>query len=369
MTLLQMLNEVSGRAEKKLDQTVENGESLKTVLLRGFNLYNQDFNNRFLWPWRWKYYPIQTIPNYKAGTVTVTNGSRSVTGTGFTSAMKGRFLKLTREDEIYQILSVTSAAALTLSTPYIGDSGAGLSFLIWKKFYDLPPEVPYLKKIKLLRWPHSVECIERSDIDDGFRRGFETGFPEAWALGEVNREVQEYSLGTVSAAQNSRTWTGVGTAWLDNASPGAELVIGTTVYNVESVDSDTQITTIQRASVVPPGTPHILRTRNRTQIMFSSVPDPAVNLYLRYPAKQYDLMNDLDESPVWEGYEHIVLDCLYGYILEKFTHEQGAYQWLKIYRQECGEAWASIQEMNPVDYVSRPAMNGGMRGYRRTLYG
>lgn len=371
ITVLQMLNEVSGRAGKKLDQTVENGESLKTVLLRGLNLYMKDFSNKYLWPWRWKTITLQTIPNYITGSITVTSGSRGVTGVGtaWTSAMAGRFLKLTREDELYQILSVSSGTSLTLSKPYLGTSAAGQDYLIWNKFYSLDPEVPYAKTMHLSRWPHEVEGIQNKDMDNSFIRGYDTGFPVAWALGNVNRKVSDYTAGSLSASKNSRTLTGVNTLWLDNAFAGSEVIIGLNTYNVESVDSDTQITLIQRVLAdLPSGTTYTIRTRNRTQIMLSSTPDPAVNLYLRYPARQYDLLNDLDESPVWEGMEHVVLDCLYGYLLEKFSSDD-SYNWLKVYRQECQEAWANIGEMNPVERISRPNGNRASGGYRRTLYG
>lgn len=371
LTVLQMLREVSGRAGKKLEQTTDNGESLKAVLLRGFNLYNKDFNNRYLWPWRWKTLTLQTIANYETGTVSVTNGSRTVTGSGtsWTTAMEGRFFKLKREDELYKILSVPSATSLVLEKPYLEATGSGLAYLIWAKHYVLDPEVPYVKHLHLSRWPHEADPIERRDMDSTFIRGYDEGFPEAWALSDINRKVVDYTAGSVSASVNSRTLTGSATSWLDNAYAGSEVIVGGNTYNVESVDSDTQITFIQRVTAaIPSGTNYTLRTRNRTQIVLSSVPDPAVNLYLRYPARQYELINDLDESPVWEGMEHIVLDCLYGYLLEKFTSDD-SYNWLKIYRQEANEAWAHVQEMNPVSRIVKNPIRTIPHGYRRALYG
>ena len=367
MTVLDAIKEVSGRAGKSLTQNLENGESLKVALIRGLNLYNKDFNNRYKWPWRTRTISIQTVGNVTAGSVTVTFGSRTVTGgSGWTSGMAGRFLKLDRDEEFYEILSISSGT-LTLSKPYLGASGSNLTYLIWKKYYDLDPEVPFSTTINLSRWPYASEPIDRKDMDSSFQKAYFQGFPEAWALADINRKKVVYNTGTVSISLNGTTLTGVNTAFLDNIFTGTEIVLDK-VYNVDSVESDTQATLMQKATTVQAGATYEARTRNRTRIILSSVPSPAINLYVTYPRKQYDLINDADELPMWEGMEHCVVDCLYGYLLEKFTSDD-SYNWLKIYRDEVKEAWAAVQEMNPVTGVSRPGRLVPPAGYRRTIYG
>lgn len=368
MNLLSTLTEVASRAGKALTQNMENGETLKAALIRGFNLYNKDFNNRFLWPWRWRTIAIQTVANVVAGTVTVANGSRTVTGgSGWDSTLAGSFLKLDREFELYEVLSAASGT-LTLVKPYLGASGSGLSYLIWKKYYELDPEVPFSTALNLGRWPHEAEPIDRKDLDASFNRAYTQGFPEAWALADIKRSSTLYKAGTVTTTKDSRSFTGTGTAFLDNLFVGTEIVIGSDVYNVDSVESDTAFTSVQKAISAVNDQTYEARTRNRTRIMLSSVPNPVVNLYVTYPRKQFDLFNDNDESPVWEGFEHVVADCLYGYLLEKLTSDD-SYNWLKIYRDETKEAWRAVQEMNPVDRISRPGRLTSPSGYRRSLYG
>ena len=370
MILLDALNEVSGRAGKKLDQVLENEETLKSILLRGFNLYNKDFNNRFLWPWRWKLMSLQTVPNYAAGSIGVTNGLRTVTGAGtaWTSLMVGRFLKLTREDELYQIVAVPTAGTLILNQPYIGDSGSGLTYLVWKKFYELDPEVPFSTCLNLSRWPHQPGAIDRKDMDESFARAYTPGFPEAWALVDIDRKISSYSTGSLTAALDSNTFTGAGTAFLGNVFAGSEIVVDGVTYNVAAVDSDTQFTSIQKVTTAISAASFTAKSRNRTRISISSVPDPAVNLYLTYPAKQFNLFSDNDELPMWEGAEHVVLDCLYGYFLEKLTSER-SFEWLKVYRDECREAWRGVQEMNPVTSIVKPPIIRVNDTYRRSIYG
>ena len=368
MNLLEFLTDVAQRADKKLDQQLSNGETLKQHLLRGFNLYNKDFNNRFLWPWRWKDTSLQTIPNYTTGTVTVTKDSRTVTvvnGTP-TSSMVGRILKLTRDTEMYEIV-VVSGQDFILSQPYIGDSGSGLGYLVWQKYYLLDPDVPYIKHIRIAPYPYGVSPLTRKDLDLSFINGYNAGYPEAWALAGIDRSISTYSTGTITVTKDSRTLTGSDTIFIGNVFGGSKIVAGSNNYNIETIDTNTQITMIQNAlsSVVTINTR--IESTKRTRIMFSSTPDPAINLYIWYPKKQYNLLNDNDETELWEGMEHVLTDVLYGYFLEKLTDSQGAFNWLKIYRDESREAWQAIQEMNPIENVIRIGRKS-LDGYRRTLY-
>ena len=281
--------------------------------------------------------------------------------------MSGRFLKLDRDEELYQIVSV-SGTTLYLNQPYVGDSGSGLTYLIWKKFYELDPEVPFSTCLSISRWPYQPDAIERRDMDESFSRAYTEGFPVAWALVDILKKSSSYSAGAVSGSENSQTVTGASTSFIGNVFAGSELIISGDTYNVDTVDSDTQLTLIQKIVTAFSASEYEVKTRKRTRISLSAVPNPAVNLYLNYPAKQFDLVNDNDELPMWEGTEHVVLDCLYGYLLEKLTSDK-AFEWLKVYRDECKEAWRGVQEMNPVDRIAKPPIINMPGGYRRSLYG
>ena len=71
--------------------------------------------------------------DYITGTVTLTNASTAVVGSGttFTNAMEGRWLKGTTNDEYwYEILTYTDATHLVLDKVFQGDTEAGLSYRI-----------------------------------------------------------------------------------------------------------------------------------------------------------------------------------------------------------------------------------------------
>ena len=56
--------------------------------------------------------------------------------------------------------------------------------------------------------------------------------------------MSQYKTGTASVVQDGAVVSGVGTAWLANVSAGDSFVMAGTgvVYDIASVDSDTQIT-------------------------------------------------------------------------------------------------------------------------------
>jgi len=88
--------------------------------------------------------PDLSLTDYSTGTVTVTNGSRTVTGSGVTwitnylpsagSVLKmNLWIRLPRpkgDNEWYQILSIESETSLTLVQPYQGISTSGASYTI-----------------------------------------------------------------------------------------------------------------------------------------------------------------------------------------------------------------------------------------------
>lgn len=369
MTLLDYLTEVAQRAEKELSQSLNNNETLKGHLTRSFNIFHKDFNGRYNWPWREKRFTLQTISNYKDGTLAVTNGSRTVTGssTAFTSAMVGRVLKLDRDTEAYIVKAFVSTSELVLEQPYIGASGSGLAYLIWNKFYDLPVDVPYANELTLGDYPFESKRIPKSNSGISFERGWAAGYPSAWDWAGINRVTSSYTTGTVTVAENSKAVTGSGTSWLGNVFPGDDFIISGTTYNIESVDSDTELTLVQNVyPAVAAGSNYTARRKNRSRIMFNNTPDPVRNIEIVYFKRTYDYRSDIDETEIWPGFEHILTDVLYGYLLEKLTSEKSL-SWLTVYNSEIESAWGRLQNDPSIEQALR-MRRSIPSGYRSTLY-
>lgn len=74
-----------------------------------------------------------SVADYATGTVTVTAADATVDGSGttFTVAMEGRYLRATSGDmEWYEISDFTSTTALELVAPYAGETVAGSNYII-----------------------------------------------------------------------------------------------------------------------------------------------------------------------------------------------------------------------------------------------
>lgn len=102
------------------------------------------------WRWLHKSKNYYTAAGYNTGTITVTNGSTAITGTGteFTSSMADMKLVFPDFPEINIIASVEGDEALTLSAAYQGDDDDG-SFLIYQNELDLPADFRRPLKVKL----------------------------------------------------------------------------------------------------------------------------------------------------------------------------------------------------------------------------
>jgi len=86
-----------------------------------------------------------SVADYVTGTVTLTNGSTTVTGSGttFTAAMVGRWIKGDNDKNWYKIGGFTSTTVLTLKKAFQGTTASGLSYTIGE-ISDLPEDYQML---------------------------------------------------------------------------------------------------------------------------------------------------------------------------------------------------------------------------------
>ncbi|HTB10942.1 MAG TPA: hypothetical protein VK752_05200 [Bryobacteraceae bacterium] len=93
------------------------------------------------WPWKGLEVEtsIQTTAAYNTGTVSVTQGSNAIVGTGtiFTSAMNGMSFRVTTDNAVYTFTFVTATTA-TLDRNYEDDTNATATFWIYEDEYVLP---------------------------------------------------------------------------------------------------------------------------------------------------------------------------------------------------------------------------------------
>lgn len=104
-------------------------------------------------------------------TVTVTNGSTTVTSDGtsdtvFTSAMVGRFVQLDGTDPWYQIASVTSGTELELADAYIGESDTECEFEVHTFIHEVASDVERLIQVTVEATENETELaiLDRVDV-------------------------------------------------------------------------------------------------------------------------------------------------------------------------------------------------------------
>ena len=75
---------------------------------------------------------LTTAAYYAVGTIALTAGSTTVTGTGttFTAAMAGKYLRRAGDSALYKIQTFTNTTTLVLATAYGGTTGTTLSYQI-----------------------------------------------------------------------------------------------------------------------------------------------------------------------------------------------------------------------------------------------
>ena len=260
---------------------------------------------------------IKTIALYNTGTIDLTNGSTSVSGTGttFTAAMVGRKIRVQNEMPYYRIatyVSADGAGAITLDNPYQGTTATGLSFEVFQDEYRLNADVDKQKMMRQIQ--NSVP------ITDLTPKNFDTLYPTPQAYSDpmfsiiVGTDVATYSTGTIEVASSALTTiTGSASpAWtsVEGLGRGSKIRIGNNVYTVKSVDSATQLTTYESMAVVSAGAAYVITLDNIIAQLYL-IPDTARLIYYRYFRKPQPLANDYDLPDMPDAFHHILLDgCL-----------------------------------------------------------
>jgi len=250
--------------------------------------------------WMKKQGYISILASYSTGTLTATNKSKTLTGSGttFTRDMVGQKIIITDDTDgnvVYRIKSFTSSTSLTLETAYIHTGGAGLSYEIYYDTYTLPLDFQGIEKMK------DVEILETYFNDDDYLLSSSTtsNVPsEAIILGV--KDSSYYETGTVSITIALTAVTGVGTAF-DSTMVERYIQIGNygKLYEITEVGGATSITigkgfggaTVSGGTfkIDPPGL---------YQIRFHSAPDTAKLVPYTYWTKAVRLQDNGDISPI-----------------------------------------------------------------------
>ncbi len=129
---------------------------------------------------------LRTTPSYSTGSVTVTIGSTTVTGSstlwdtagdyGINNVRAGGKITFGTED-VYEIASVASDTSLTLVTAYVGDTTSSVSYVYFEDEYALDSD--FLKPLDAQKFSPlaNIELIDRKTFRRRFPRNSSVGQP------------------------------------------------------------------------------------------------------------------------------------------------------------------------------------------------
>jgi len=251
---------------------------------------------------------ITTVAPYTTGTANVTNGLTSVSGTTtvWTAAMVGRKIRFGSDTAWYRIATRSGNTAITLESAYQGTTNTLATYEIYKDEYKLPADMDVYKVMRQIENGVAIVDIENTAFDLALPMPTASGDPRYSIL--VGSKLDTYATGTVSITVNLSVVTGSSTLWTsqDGLGKGSKITIGVYVYTVKSVDSDTQITIYENATVTATDSTYTISLDNYI-IQFEPYPDAARNIYFKYQRLPYPLVDDVDVPDLPDQWHHILI--------------------------------------------------------------
>lgn len=204
VTFGEIINEVIrglGLDAPTIETRVNDSIKLRINEVQDAIFYNED------WEWRKRTFYRTTKAPYETGTISVTQGSRTITGsaTAWPNTIRNGYLVIS--DKFYKIDEQLSGTSLKIKAPYDSDNATGLSYKIVFSDIDMPHELSSIVNIAIHGNPLDVKHKSRLQCGVG-----DVGTPVEAALSDRTDE-DWYNAGTVSVTQGSANVTGSGTTW------------------------------------------------------------------------------------------------------------------------------------------------------------
>ena len=140
------------------------------------------------WPFLIREATFSTVTAITAGTVTVTNGSATVTETtsnanGWSSSVETRYFRRSGDSEFYPIdtFGNNNPDTLTLNRTYEGSSGTVLGYIIFQRFYSLASDCRQVIRMAVIDNPTPMREVSQTDMDISvLNRAAEGSPPSVW---------------------------------------------------------------------------------------------------------------------------------------------------------------------------------------------
>lgn len=126
---------------------------------------------------------LRTVDEIQAGSVALTDGSATVTGTGtaFYAGMVGmRFKPTDAMGNVYRITAYASPTEITLDRGYEGTTGTGLGYVIYQDQFSLPVAVKAVQSMTVPGYA-PLEQVSLETLEELYAGGFYYGPPACYA--------------------------------------------------------------------------------------------------------------------------------------------------------------------------------------------
>lgn len=294
--------------------------SITSAIIRA----QEDFVNYGDWSFLEQYTDRVYIPiaaPYTTGTISVTQDSKTVTGSGttWTKDMEGSFLAID-EAEVYEIRSFTSTTSIDLAIPYQNDTASAQTYSIYKRFYNLPLNFsrPHGKDAKLLTPGSSSEVPIAYSVDASFSDAIVKGKPQWFGIAGNQRSNDYHNTGTVTIT----TTGGVSTWTFSSATLPTDIVdreirivgesrsyfIKTRSSSSAAITYDTYVNPADATNTLSTASSYAITPKETQLIGFSNVADQRYIFSMPYIKRLPEMILDSDVSPiVHAGYSNALL--------------------------------------------------------------
>ena len=157
------------QSELKSRIRFDSGETDQVTLLkRWINAAQQELHSRHDWPWAFDREIVQTVADVTAGTVSISAGGTTVTGssTSFASSDVGKFIQFSGSDDWYKVTAFTSTTSIDIEKPYTQTSALSAgTYILRKVFYSLSSSVEKILTIKRTVSGQKLELVHHREYD------------------------------------------------------------------------------------------------------------------------------------------------------------------------------------------------------------
>lgn len=276
---------------------------------------------------------LSTPAENTTGTASTTRGSKTVTGSGtsWTSALEDQYM-LVLGAFAQRIDTVGSTTSITLESEWENESLSAQSVRIVKDLYKLPRWLDPKRILEIKQMgQRPLEGVTAHDITNRYKVLNAIDEPRYWWPHDRTRT--SYTTGTASGTAGTKTLTGASTSWLTSGLEQYDQIkVGSFVYTVDSVDSDTSITLFEDIeSTITAGTSYT-GVLERYRIRIYPFPKYQKELVITATSEPAPLDDDTDIPSIPDTWQYLLVKGAYVKAL-KHNQEPGYDQELIEYQQ------------------------------------